>query len=60
MAQRTKTRRSIVVTDGIGARTKSGEEIAVWRRKIQMVEDIEHFHAELSLHSLGDRNFLEY
>src|ERR1700712_4783808 len=57
---RTNTRRSIVVADSVGACTKSAEEVAVRRRKVQAVEDIEHFHADLSLHSLGHRNVLEY
>src|SRR6202162_4378672 len=57
---RTNTRRSIVVADGVGACTKSAEEVAVRRGKVQAVEDIEHFHPELSLHSLGHRNVLEY
>src|ERR1700693_5311438 len=57
---RTNTRRSIVVADGVGACTKSAEEVAVRRGKVQAVEDIEHFHPELSLHALGHRNVLEY
>src|SRR5271169_930682 len=57
---RTNTWRSIVVADGVGACTKSAEEVAVRRRKVQAVEDIEHFHTELSIPSLGHRNVLEY
>jgi hypothetical protein len=48
----TNTRRSIVVADGVGACAKSAEEVAARRCKVQAVEDIEHLHAELSIHSL--------
>src|SRR5271165_4986117 len=57
---RTDTRRAIVVADGVGALTKSAEEVATRRRKVQAVEDIEHFQAELSFQALGHRNVLEY
>ena len=57
---RTDTRRAIVVADGVGALTKSSEEVAARRRKVQAVEDIEHFQAELSFQALGHRNVLEY
>src|SRR5271157_5081507 len=45
---RTNTRRAIVVADGVGALTKPAEEVTARRRKVQAVEDIEHFHAKLS------------
>src|SRR5277367_1422102 len=57
---RTDTRRAIVVADCVGALTKSAEEVAARRRKVQAVEDIEHFQAELSFQALGHRNVLEY
>ena len=57
---RTDTRRAIVVADGVGALAKSAEEVAARRRKVQALEDIEHFHAELSFQGLGHRNILEY
>ena len=57
---RTDTWRAIVVADGVGALTKSAKEVAARRRKVQAVEDVEHFHAELSFQALGHRNVLEY
>ena len=60
MAHRTDTRRAVVVADGVRTGTKSAEKVAVRRRKVQAVEDIEHFQAELSFQALGHRNVLEY
>src|ERR1700690_2586257 len=57
---RTDTGRAIVVADSVGALTKSAEEVAARRRKVQAIGEIEHLQAELSFQALGHRNVLEY